>query len=208
MRLHPRWVVRVGTPCGLKKVCFAPLAVQESTSMKTHTQTTPALTQLCELVEHMTVAMLTTANGQGQLISRPMAPLEMDAEGAIWFFTDLRSSKVEQLSKLNLSFSDMGKATYVSRRNSRRSGSHRRVVDRFCAPMVSRGAHLQRPRPAQSGARRGRVLGCPPQQDGAPLCRGRFGDCQQTHRHGRAQHAQQPGPIDPQDDCRAICRKR
>jgi general stress protein 26 len=82
--------------------------------MKTHTQTTPALTQLCELVEHMTVAMLTTSNGQGQLISRPMAPLEMDAEGAIWFFTDLRSSKVEQLSQLNLSFSDMGKATYVS----------------------------------------------------------------------------------------------
>jgi general stress protein 26 len=82
--------------------------------MKTYSQTTPALTQLCELVEHMSVAMLTTSNSQGQLISRPMAPLEMDAEGAIWFFTDLRSSKVEQLSKLNLSFSDMDKSTYVS----------------------------------------------------------------------------------------------
>ncbi len=82
--------------------------------MKTHTQTTPALTQLCELVEHMTVAMLTTVNEQGHLVSRPMAPLEMDAQGAVWFFTDLRSSKVEQLSKLNLSFSDTGQGTYVS----------------------------------------------------------------------------------------------
>jgi general stress protein 26 len=114
MRLHPRWLVWVGTPCGLRNVRSAPFAIHESPLMKIHTQTTPALTQLCELVEHMTVAMLTTANDQGQFVSRPMAPLEMDAEGAIWFFTDLRSSKVEQLSKLNLSFSDMGKATYVS----------------------------------------------------------------------------------------------
>ena len=82
--------------------------------MKTHSQSTPALTQLCDLVEHMSVAMLTTSNDQDQLISRPMAPLEMDAEGAIWFFTDLRSSKVEQLRKLNLTFSDMDKSTYVS----------------------------------------------------------------------------------------------
>ncbi len=82
--------------------------------MNTHTQNTPALTQLCGLIEHMSVAMLTTANAQNELVSRPMAPLEMDAHGALWFFTDLRSSKVEQLRQLNLSFSDMDKSTYVS----------------------------------------------------------------------------------------------
>jgi general stress protein 26 len=82
--------------------------------MKTQTQNNPALEPLCELIKHLSVAMLTTPNAQDQLVSRPMAPLEMDSDGALWFFTDLRSDKVAQLHQLNLSFSDMDKGTYVS----------------------------------------------------------------------------------------------
>lgn len=82
--------------------------------MKTHPQNTPALNQLCQLIENMSVAMLTTANAQGQLVSRPTAPLEMDRGGALWFFTDLRSAEVEHLRQLNLTFSNMDKSTYVS----------------------------------------------------------------------------------------------
>ena len=43
-----------------------------------------------------------------------MALLEMDAQGALWFFTDLRSSKVEQLEVASLGFTDTAHATYVS----------------------------------------------------------------------------------------------
>jgi general stress protein 26 len=82
--------------------------------MKTYPQNTPALNQLCQLIENMSVAMLTTANAQGQLISRPTAPLEMDRGGALWFFTDLRYAEVEHLRQLNLTFSNMDKSTYVS----------------------------------------------------------------------------------------------
>ena len=82
--------------------------------MKTQTQHTPELTQLCELLEPIKVAMLTTVNDQGQLVGRPMAALEMDSDGAIWFFTDMRSSKVEQLSTLNLSFIDIEASSYIS----------------------------------------------------------------------------------------------
>jgi general stress protein 26 len=82
--------------------------------MKTQTQTSPERTRLCKLIEGMTVATLTNADGDGALVSRPMSPLEMDGDGAIWFFCDLLSIRVEDLSVVNLSFSDEGRATYVS----------------------------------------------------------------------------------------------
>lgn len=88
--------------------------------MKILSQRTPELIRLGELIEDIPVAMLTTPGagagpGNGQaLVSRPMAPLEMDAEGALWFFTDRRSSKVEHLQSINLSFADPAHGRYVS----------------------------------------------------------------------------------------------
>lgn len=82
--------------------------------MKMHAQSTAALTQLGQLIEEIPVAMFTNLDGDGTLVSRPMSPLEMDVNGAIWFFTDMHSSKVEQLRKVNLSFADPARASYVS----------------------------------------------------------------------------------------------
>jgi len=82
--------------------------------MKTETQTSAERTQLCQLIKHMQFAMLTTADDVGQLVSRPMAPLEMAADGSIWFFTDKSSAKSSQLKALNLAFTDADRGTYVS----------------------------------------------------------------------------------------------
>ena len=82
--------------------------------MKIHTQTTAGLRELARLIEPMSVAMLTGSDGEGMLASRPMSPLEMDAEGSIWFFTDARSGKAESLSALNLNFTSDATSTYVS----------------------------------------------------------------------------------------------
>ena len=82
--------------------------------MKTENQTGADRVQLCQLIEHMHLAMLTTTNEQGELVSRPMAPLEMASDGSIWFFTDLATAKVKQLQKLNLAFTDADRGTYVS----------------------------------------------------------------------------------------------
>ena len=82
--------------------------------MKTQPQASAALTRLCELIEPLSVAMLTNLDGEGALVSRPMTPQAMDAEGALWFFTDLRSQKVEHLRVANLSFTDAGKGAVVS----------------------------------------------------------------------------------------------
>jgi len=82
--------------------------------MKTEEQTSPERTQLCQLIKHLQFAMLTTTDESGTLVSRPMAPLEMAADGAIWFFTDIKSTKASQLRSLNLAFTDADRGTYVS----------------------------------------------------------------------------------------------
>lgn len=82
--------------------------------MKTEIQTSPELQHVADLVKDISVAMLTTQDSTGALVSRPMAALEMDTTGTLWFFTDTRSSKVAHLHKINLSFSDAASGTYVS----------------------------------------------------------------------------------------------
>jgi general stress protein 26 len=58
--------------------------------------------------------MLTMRDDSGALISRPMAPLEMDRQGVFWFLTDQHSMSSEYLNTLNLSFVDLKRSTYVS----------------------------------------------------------------------------------------------
>jgi general stress protein 26 len=82
--------------------------------MKISPQNNPSLTPLCKLIEDMHVSMLTISDADGQLTSKPMAPLEMDEAGAIWYFTDLHSDKVRHLNVVNVSFSDADSGTYVS----------------------------------------------------------------------------------------------
>ncbi len=82
--------------------------------MKTATQAHPSLAHVAELIDDIPVAMLATVEADGALASRPMAVLEMDSSGALWFFTDLRSSKLEHLRVVNLSFIDPEHGTYVS----------------------------------------------------------------------------------------------
>jgi general stress protein 26 len=82
--------------------------------MKPDTQTSPDRQHIADLIDDISTAMLTTVEPDGSLASRPMAPLEMDESGAIWFYTDLRSHKVEQLQSVNLVFADASEGTYVS----------------------------------------------------------------------------------------------
>lgn len=82
--------------------------------MKIENQSSAELTQLGELIEDMSIAMLTNIHSDGALVSRPMSPLEMDADGAVWFFVDAKTTNEKQLKAVNLSFSEIGDGTYVS----------------------------------------------------------------------------------------------
>ena len=56
-------------------------------------------TKLKDLLEEFDVAMLATRTSEGQLRARPMALAEVESEGTLWFLTDRRSAKVEELER-------------------------------------------------------------------------------------------------------------
>ena len=82
--------------------------------MNIENQNSPELAHVAHLIQDIPIAMLTHVAADGSLGSRPMSPIEMDAQGAIWFFVDVRAEQSEHLRMLNLSFRDTGHATYVS----------------------------------------------------------------------------------------------
>lgn len=82
--------------------------------MKIEAQTGTHFIKLGELIDDINVAMLTSANANGDLESRPMAPQQMDSEGVIWFLTERHSEKTKHLAHVNLSFIHHGRGTYVS----------------------------------------------------------------------------------------------
>ncbi|MEZ0540365.1 pyridoxamine 5'-phosphate oxidase family protein [Fibrella arboris] len=86
--------------------------------METQQQKNTGLEKIKDLVEDIRIAMMTTLDEQGNLVSRPMACMQMDAEGTLWFFTKKSSPKVDQVTqhdhKVNLSFANASDADFVS----------------------------------------------------------------------------------------------
>lgn len=82
--------------------------------MNVKPQKTEELTQLGELIEDISVCMLTTVDDANALVSKPMSPQEMCEQGAIWFLTDPNTTKAQHLKSINLAFSNESQGTYVS----------------------------------------------------------------------------------------------
>jgi general stress protein 26 len=104
--------------------------------MKTETQARADLSHIAQMIEGIPIAMLTTIESDGTLASRPMAPLEMDATGALWFFIDLRSAKVEHLKVANLTFSDTTRGTYVLLSGRGEIDTNRGRIESLWTPMA------------------------------------------------------------------------
>lgn len=82
--------------------------------MNIEPQTSAERSLLAEMIADIAVVMMTTTALDGTLVSRPMAPVEMAEDGAIWFFTDSRTAKINQLEVMNLAFTDPADGKYVS----------------------------------------------------------------------------------------------
>lgn len=78
---------------------------------------TEAAAKAKELVEDIDFTMLTTQDGDGNLVSRPMSTRQMDKNGDIWFFTSEDTKKVEEAKAdrdVGLSYCDAKGMRYVS----------------------------------------------------------------------------------------------
>jgi general stress protein 26 len=73
--------------------------------------------KLWALIKDVKVAMMTTAEPDGALHSRPMATQEREFDGDLWFFTSINSAKVNEVRQnqhVNLSYADPDDNQYVS----------------------------------------------------------------------------------------------
>lgn len=82
--------------------------------MQRSPQNTEGMETVARLIEDIGVAMLTWPDENGTLTSRPMMPLEMDADGALWFFIRSSPEHLDAEGKVNLSFAQPDRASYVS----------------------------------------------------------------------------------------------
>lgn len=76
-----------------------------------------SLKKLNEMVKDINFAMLTTAEADGTLRSRPMATQKAEFDGTLYFFTKEHSPKVEQIQQdrhVNVAYSEPSKHNYVS----------------------------------------------------------------------------------------------
>lgn len=75
------------------------------------------LQKLKEKIKDVKVAMMTTAEKDGTLRSRPMHTNTMEEDGVLWFFTGYHSGKTEEIKQdhhVNLSYADPSQELYVS----------------------------------------------------------------------------------------------
>ena len=74
-----------------------------------------------ELVKDTRIAMLTTVDADGRLVSRPMGVQEVEFDGDLWFFADESSAKVDEIvhdAQVNVSFSSASSWLSVSGRET------------------------------------------------------------------------------------------
>ena len=76
-----------------------------------------ALASVLRLIREIRIALLTTLNRDGALHTRPVQTLGVDDDGTLWFFTDLYSSKADELradTRISLGYADARANHYVA----------------------------------------------------------------------------------------------
>lgn len=84
--------------------------------MEKNLENEEALKKFKKLVEEIRTCMFITNSTSEQEHTRPMATIEAENNGTLWFYTDIRSIKVEEVStdrKVHLTFAHPGKDSYL-----------------------------------------------------------------------------------------------
>lgn len=84
--------------------------------MEKNLQAEEAKKKFKKLAEEINVCMFITNNTDEHNHTRPMATIEVDEGGALWFFTDVRSIKVDEVKRdrsVHLTYAHPGKESYM-----------------------------------------------------------------------------------------------
>lgn len=85
--------------------------------MEKNLHNTKAIKKLQDLVSGIKTCMLITSGKSGKHATRPMAVIDTDSQGSIWFFANRQSNKIkdiEQDQQVQLIFSHPGKDIYLN----------------------------------------------------------------------------------------------
>lgn len=108
--------------------------------MESKPQKNEQMEKVRDMVQDIRIAMMTTVNEQGNLISRPMAALQFDEDGNVWFFTKRMSPKVDQVEsneqQVNVSFASVSDADYVSISGTANEVNDRAKIDELWNPQA------------------------------------------------------------------------
>jgi general stress protein 26 len=94
--------------------------------------------EVAELIKGIKFAMLTTAEEDGSLRSRPMTTQQVEFDGSLWFFTSTATAKVGEINRdrhVNVSFADPDKQVYVSASGPARIVRDRKKAEELWSPL-------------------------------------------------------------------------
>lgn len=89
--------------------------------MEKNLQEKEALKKFKKLADDIRVCMFITNNNNEYEHTRPMATIEAEENGTLWFYTDIRSIKVEEVAtdrQVHLTYAHPGKESYMDVRGT------------------------------------------------------------------------------------------
>lgn len=97
------------------------------------------LRELHALIKDVRIAMFTTTNAEGRLVSRPLGTQEVEFDGDLWFATGAGSDKVAEIAanpQVNVAYANPTKNTYVSMSGTASVVHDRARIDALWSPAM------------------------------------------------------------------------
>ena len=107
--------------------------------MEKNLQSEEALKKFKKLVEDIRTCMFITNNETETDHTRPMSTIEVEDNGTLWFFTDIRSVKVEEVStkrQVHLTYAHPGKESYLNVRGTSSVVTDKQQIKDKWSPIV------------------------------------------------------------------------
>jgi general stress protein 26 len=98
-----------------------------------------AINKFRKLVEEVRICMFITHSRNEHEHTRPMATVDVDENGTLWFYTDIRSIKVEEVAtdrEVHLTFSHPGKESYMDVWGTGSISTDRQLIKDKWSPVV------------------------------------------------------------------------
>lgn len=98
-----------------------------------------SIQHLASLIKDVEIAMLTTIQADGKLVSRPLGTQQVEFDGDLWFATSADSEKVAEIKanpRVNVAYASAGKNTYVSVSGEASIVADRAKIDELWSPAM------------------------------------------------------------------------